>query len=723
MSQFDKDSILNKYNDNPLLKMKKDISNTLPSYNIDNDSNNLSIIRRKRYYSIYNKNFILPKVIEDKNFLSSKILWDNLDYSIMGLLDNIYMYNKEKKSQLNWSSYNNLFNKIKNIVINNDIFYLEIIKREFYNVNRDVILPKAKYDIPDSYINIKNTYKYMNDYLDNKYILKYKLNTKGYFNENENSFNVNIWPNYLGSINERSNNLKDNGEYNESIFKPYYRYMIPILIYQSYKSFMSYLGYNNIFKFNKISFFSKIHWIKSNNLTIFNFVVVRTLLDLLHYNYRSLIRVKPKYYYLNTVRYYGAKIRRLQFNTWIASVKYIKRLRKTPRHFWRRYNKIASLYYGRIVQSAELNTKRKILLPFIIYFEDLLYIIYGKWAILRLWPIKRYYLNSYILAERIMLTLVIRRKKWNAIKQYRKSARKLISIFRWFQIKKSYDYINEYNTRWPHNLINVMNDNHSRHYLNYSQLEFFNDKLEKHQILNTYPIEKNYLKGYLSSVNNHYIHVFYNYLEKLNHWVQPKYLLLNDEGKLDSKIYVRYWLKPLNTYIFTLKQGIDITGIRFRLGGRTGISASNARRFKKFYFFGNLVGARHYNKRRRKTTSLTNPVLRNTIKSNIDYGYSVGVNRNGCITLKIWLSSLFSSDIHELLLHLLRVKYLYTQLINRFYLVHSKLASLKYKWLLYHGNDNVFYIKDDNIVRKKRKSKFTFRSKELKSKLILRNKI
>jgi hypothetical protein len=84
-----------------------------------------------------------------------------------------------------------------------------------------------------------------------------------------------------------------------------------------------------------------------------------------------------------------------------------------------------------------------------------------------------------------------------------------------------------------------------------------------------------------------------------------------------------------------MKQGLDISGVRFRLGGRSAISTSNARRFKKFYFFGNLIGPIHYNKRTRKITSLTNPMLRNTIKSNIDYGYSTGINRNGCITLKV----------------------------------------------------------------------------------------
>jgi hypothetical protein len=84
-----------------------------------------------------------------------------------------------------------------------------------------------------------------------------------------------------------------------------------------------------------------------------------------------------------------------------------------------------------------------------------------------------------------------------------------------------------------------------------------------------------------------------------------------------------------------MKQSTDVTGIKIRLGGRTGISASNARRFKKLYFFGNLIGPRYYNYRTRKTINLTNPNLRNTLKANIDYSYSVGVNRNGSISLKI----------------------------------------------------------------------------------------
>ena len=657
--------------------------------------------KKKKYYSIYNYYFYNSSANNlNKKVNNSKYLWDNLDYSIINIISNIFFKNKKENIQFKLSFFSNLFNKINNIIINSDVLYIDVIKKEFYNVNRDIILYKVKEEIPMNIYTGLYTFKLINNTFNN-----FKLNINNNINKDDNEskdkniLSLNIWPSYSKNK-SGSDCLKYKVEYSENIFKPYYRYMLPLFVYDSYKSFITYIGYNNLISSKKISFFSNVNWIKSNNLIIFNFIIVKTLLDLIQYNYRSLVRVKSKYYYLNTIRYYGSKIRRLHFNTWIASVKYIKRLRKTPKYFWKRYNKLASLYFERIVHNAELNTKRKILLPFVIYFEDLLYVIYGKWSIIRLWPIKRYYLNSYILAERIMIMLIIRRNKWNAVKEYRKSARKLISTFRWFQIKKAYDYINEYNTRWPNSLINIMKDNKSRHYLYYNKLEFYNEKLEKQQMLSTYPIERNYFKNYLSIVNNHYVQTMYNYIEKLSKSISIKHMFLKNEGRIKSQVYVRYWLKPLNTYIFTMKQGIDITGIKFRLGGRTGVSASNARRFKKFYFFGNLIGPRHYNKRTRKVTNLTHPFLRNTIKSNIDYDYNVGVNRNGCITLKVWLSSLFSSDVHELLLYLVRVKYLYNQLISRYYLVHSKYANLNNNWLVQQNNDNYIYFKDHDIKNK-----------------------
>ena len=674
-----KKSLLHYLNKNTLLNINKDYLKLNINRKIINlsfienkENNNISKFKLYNYYSFISHS-------KYKRVINSKILWDNLDYSVIDILNRLFRNYGNSTNKLKLYSYNNLFNKFINISKYSDSLYLEIIKKEFYNINRDVILSKVKHEMP---VNLNNNI-YINsdnDRYDNM-LLKYKSNSIIYPNKNNYELDIKTWSSYKGS-NDIYNNIVFNKEYYVNIFKPYYRYMIPLFIYESYKSFMSFLGYKNLYNKNKISLLSKIRWTKVNNLIIFNFIVVRTLLDLLRYNYRSLIRIKSKYYYLNTVRYYVSKLRRLQFNSWIASIKYIKRLRKTPSNFWRRYNNLASHYYGQIVKSGELDTKRKILLPFIIYFEDLLYMIYNKWAIVRIWPIKKYYLNSYILAERVMFTLVLRRKKWNAVKQYRKAAKKLISIFKWYQIKKTYNYINEYNTRWPNKLINIMQNNKDGYYLNYNKLEYLNTKLEKDQILSVYPIENMYLKTYLSSVNSHYINAFYDYIEKLSRF-DDKFKLLNRMGIIKPRNYSRHWLRPLNTYIFNIKQGLDISGIRFRLSGRSAISASNARRFKKFYFFGNLIGPRHYNKRIRKNTSLTNPVLRNTIKCNIDYSSSIGVNRNGCITLKVWLSSFFSSDVHELLLHLLRLKYLYYQLLNRYYIVPSKLNRLKYKWYKY----------------------------------------
>ena len=683
-SKNKKKSLFDQLNNNILFNINKDniksnlYKNNLNMVSIQNRDNNIN--HRLKGYNYYS--FIRHSKDINKSPINSKVIWDNLDHSVINILNNIFINNTNKINQLKLSSYNNLFNKISNLINNNDSLYLEIIKKEFYTVNRDVVLSKVKYEVPIDIKSTMNNYIYSNNNLFANIILKYNLDNNTNTDKKNNELDINIWSSYTGN-NNKFKNIVFNKEYNVNIFKPYYRYMIPLYIYESYKSFISFLGYKNLFNKNIMSLFFNINWIKVNYLNIFNFLVVRTLLDLLRYNYRSLITVKPKYYYLNTVRYYGGKLRRLQFNTWIASVKYIKKLRKTPTYFWRRYNNLASFYYERIIQSGELDTKRKILLPFVIYFEDLLYMIYGKWAIMRLWPIKKYYLNSYILAERVMFTLVLRRKRWNAIKQYRKAAKKLIYIFKWYQMKKGYDYINEYNTRWPNNLINIMQDNISGYYLNYNKLEFLNTKLEKDQMLSIYPIENMYLKGYLSSVNSHYINTFYDYIKKLVRSDDKFKLLERVGGIIKTRKYVKHWLRPLNTYIFNMKQGLDISGIRFRLGGRSAISSSNARRFKKFYFFGNLIGPRHYNKRTRKITNLTNPMLRNTIKSNIDYGYSTGINRNGCITLKVWLSSFFSSDVHELLLHLLRIKYLYYQLLNRYYLVPSKLNRLKYKWYKY----------------------------------------
>ena len=637
----------------------------------------------KKDINQYNSNILYFKDVN--NIMNSKMLWDKLDYSIINILNNKILLNNFN-SKLKLFTYKSLLNKMKNIINNNNLWYIYLIKKEFYLVNRDVFLSKYIDILPNNNDSLfSKSYKYNNNGYDFKN-LDYKRDTV--------NLGIKVWSKSIR--NKRDANLLHEIGYNNEIFKPYYRYMIPLFIYKSYQSFISYLGYKNRYNKIKTHLFSKFNWTKNSNIIILNFIIVKTLLDLLHYNYRSLIKVKPKYYYLNKLRYYNTKVKRLNFNTWIASVKYIKRLRKTPRLFWLRYHKLASFYYGRIIQNAELDTKRKVLLPFVFYFEDLLFNIYGKWAIIRLWPLKRYYLNSYILAERIMLVILAQGSSTDSILEYRQSARNLINILRWSQVNKAYNYYNENNYRWPNNLIKIMRDgNSSSNCFNYHSLEYFNSKLEKSYILNTYPLYEARLNNYLPSVKFNYILAFKNNIDNIRNWsIKRKFIF--KKGNISSIRYVYYWLRPLNSYLMYIKNHLDISGIKFKLTGRPGVIRSNVRSFSKTYFYGNLLGPRHFNSKTLKTSSLSNPILRGTIKSNLDYNYCTSKSNNGSITLKIWMSSLFSSDIHELLLYLLRIKNLYFELVNRYYLVYSKLTNLKY----YYS-----YSKVNKLVTMKKKTK------------------
>jgi len=691
LSSIKKDIYIN------LIKDKKSIISKL-NENINFKKYKFNLYKReKKYISKNNSNILYIKNI-NKNKINSKKLWDNLDYSIIYSLSNIFLFNKNNKLELKLFSYKTLFNKIKNIINNNNIWYMHLIKKEFYIVNRDVLLSKLIDILPNGNDMLSNSYKYDND--------SYKINILEYKKGTVN-LDINLWSNNI--INERDANLINKIRYNEEIFKPYYKYMIPLFIYKSYKSFIYYLGSKDLFIKIKTPIYSKYNWIYTINYTILNFIIVKTLLDLMHYNYRSLIKIKPKYYYLNKLRYYSTKVKRLNFNTWIASVKYIKRLRKTPRQFWLRYHKLASFYYDRIIQNAELNTKRKVLLPFVFYFEDLLFNIYGKWAIMRLWPIKRHYLNSYILAERIMSVILAQDSSTSSILEYRQSARNLINILRWSQVKKAYYYYNENNSRWPINLIDIMKESSSSHYLNYSTLEFFNSKLEKAYNLNTYPLDKARLNCYLPSVKFNYIYAFNNNINNIKNWY-IKNKLINKKGKMSNIYYVYYWLRPLNSYLMYIKNNLDISGIKFKLTGRPGIIKSNVRSFTKTYFYGNLLGPRHFNSKTLKTTSLSNPLLRGTIKSNIDYAYYTSKSNNGSITLKIWMSSLFSSDIHELLLYLLRIKNLYFELVSRYYLVYSKFSNLKYYYSIKKTNKLIWIRK--KIKKRKKLKKFLYKIKQ-----------
>jgi hypothetical protein len=47
------------------------------------------------------------------------------------------------------------------------------------------------------------------------------------------------------------------------------------------------------------------------------------------------------------------------------------------------------------------------------------------------------------------------------------------------------------------------------------------------------------------------------------------------------------------------------------------------------------------------------------------------------------MSSVISTDVHELLLHLVKIKFLYSQLVNRYYAVNPLINRVKNNYLLF----------------------------------------
>jgi hypothetical protein len=685
-----------------------------------NNKNFYSKIFSKDESLLFNKNKINNKrninpiliIKKEENLNNSKILWDNLDYSIFQLLSK-HLNLSRKGLDILPSQLNSLFNKFNKLKGYNNVWYifyfLSVIKKEFYIINRDVLLTKEIQIIPYSNNIMKSSY-YFNSNLENN-ILSYV-----YGKEN---IDINLWP--LLYSNKRENNLDWKLGYNEKLFKPYYRYLIPYFIFNSYKNFSSSIGLNkllfldkkNIFK-DKNYIMNKLNIFRNNNFILYNFLTVKILLDLLHYNYRSLMKIKIKYYYINKLRLYANKLNRLSINNWVTSFRFIRKLRKTPMNYWLRYHKLGLYYINRIIQNAELDTQRKIFVPFVIYFEDLLFNIYGKWVLIRLWPLKRYFLSSFILAGRVLLLILWRNKQKMRWLNFRRITSKLITGIKLLQIKKAYNfYINNSNP-WPAQLINIMKDKQSFQILNYNNLEFENIKEDRSHFLNTYLSDNKELYSYLSPLNNNYGSDFIKNIKfKLNEsHFNKNYSVVYP--KINNLEFVYYWLRPLKNYILKLNQSFDISGIKFRISGRGGIRRNNLRSTYKNISYGSFLGPRHTTTKFNlpKTITISTPKIRGYLKTHIDYGLKTSKSMNGSLTLKIWISSEISADLHELLLHLVKIKYLYNELINRYYIINPYLNRFRYNYPLLPLDKIIPFSKRKISNRKISKRKISIRKKK-----------
>ena len=634
------------------LVINKNNNNIKDEIKYKNEENNK---KNHMLYSIERSKEIKTKIKQKS--ISSKKLWKKFDKTTVRFLSKYI--NLRKGIRFEDHNFNFVYDKVKNVRKFGNIWYLmyflSVIEREFHNVSKDVLLSKTEQYIPSSGNN--NTYLTDREGLDD--------NSTYTFVYNKGKVKVQFWPSLYPNDREDSIDLKRG--YNEKIFKPYYRSMIPFLFLKYYNTFISYLGCFNVFSnLEKIYIDRNIGENNQNEYpVIYNFVSVKILLDLLHYNYRSLLIFKPKYYYLNKLRLYETKFKKLNINTWKVGIRYIRKLRKTPLSFWYRYHKIASHYYGRVVQNAELDTRRKIFVPFVLYFEDILFSIYGKWAIIRLWPLKKFFLSSYILAGRVILLITWRNKQQVKKSNFIRITNRLIAGVRTLQIKRAYDEYMANISRWPAKLINIMKDGKDAHHLNYNTLEFFVRKEDRTHSLNTFVLNNNNLSLILAPSSD-YITIVNNSLNRMR-----KFLGNNIRRNIINKNQLGfYWLRPLKHYIRKLTRKFDITGVKFKMTGRAGIRRNNLRSMHKASFYGSFISPYHYTVKLLKPQSISLPRTRGYLRSNIDYAFGVSKSKNGSISFKVWLASLFSSDIHELLLYLVQIKDLYTQLVNRYYLVN-----------------------------------------------------
>lgn len=614
---------------------------------------------------------------------NSKILWDKLDYSIIGTLSKHVQMNKNLLLGSNIIQINSLLNEIKRFKGFGNIWYLlyfiNIIKKEFYNVNRDILVSKN--------INVR---PYLLKRYDNTFFNVKK--TIWYYKYKNHKFKIKLSPSFFS--NERENNLNIKYGYNEKLFKPYYRYMIPLFILNSYYTFTYYISNYNPINFILSNLTKKFNNIKHNNIIVFNFLIVKILLDLLHYNYRSWLRVKSKYYYLRKVKLYKRKLYKLTINNWMASIRFLKKLKKTPKNLWLRYHKNAGHFVERVIKNSELNTKRKIFIPFALYIEDILFSIYGKWVIIRLWPLKYYYLSSYMLAKRVIMLLLWRKKRRGRNRKFSISrySLKLIESFRSLEIKKAYSYYVYNASAWPNDLLLKMNNMNKAHSLNYKNLEFFNKKEERFHYLNSYTLMYNNLSNFIPLFNYNYKSIYKDYINFISSIVRK-----NIRPKLTDKYeYAYYWLLPLKNYIMELTKNTDITGIKFKLSGRPSWKRSNNRKVRNTYDHGNRLTPRHLNPKTYKYFSLYTPRLRGYLKSHTESSMSISKSRNGSVSVKVWISSTLSVDVHELLLHLVRIKDLYSQLVNRYYLVNKNILAFNKEKNIKRMNINKYYLINKN---------------------------
>jgi hypothetical protein len=616
----------------------------------------------------------------------SKHLWNILNSSLFNIVLNILDMNNEMKKQREKIDYIKIlpsfntsekFEKIIGNIINRSskediwslIYGLGYLKSEFYKINRDVLISEKKLVLGDESDNLCDSYYFIENYGNinddtrtKNIVTLVSGNGKNIEQKKEENLyypEISFWKREIP--NKRTNNLEYKLGYNGDIFRPYYRYMVPLLIVKTYNTFMTNLGYKKYLKLSNSSSKYDEGMIRNNVYVLFNIVVVKILLDLFNYSYRSLIRTNSNLYFLDKVKYYIGKLKRITYLNWSNTIKRIRSLRKTTNYVMFKYNSLARSFYKQVEYNTGLVTKRDILRPFVFYLEDLLFTIYGKWVIIRIWPLRKFILSSYILTKRIALLI-----QWRGIfssnnNMYKILMLRLISIIKWHYLRKGYDgYLNN-SRKWPSKLLENFKEKKG---LNYTNLEYYDNKQERNYLFNSYVLSTKYSNPlkYLDAKLENFKLIYYN----------RKDFAFEKKKREFTNIFNNLYLGIINNS--------DISGIRFKIEGRTQFSRSNQRSYYKSSVYGTLGTLKYYSKKLLKPVAPFIPLNRGYVKSNVDSNLRVITTKNGNMSVKVWIVSYMSADIEELLLHLVRIKELYLVLsIKNIKFINHNILELR-KW-------------------------------------------
>jgi len=634
-----------------------------------------------------------------------KNLWEKKDSKFFKILD-FFLRNRSRfeskegdsiSNKVFYSLYDNtkLFRGYGNFWY--WFYFSAYVKREFFLVNRDILVTKTFTILPRTENSLNRKFfpglnapcDYDIENIDGKVLGRF-------------------WPSY--NIDKEDNKINTSLFYHSEIFKPYYRYMIPLFILKSFTDLCLRLKeYSLGYVVNLFLWDNKE--IENNAVVLTRFILVKILLDLLKYNYRSLIRLKPKYYFVNRVRAAKQYYTRATLSHWISINRTLAAGILSPNQFWHRFDKLLNFYYSRVVRDAAADSRRKIFVPFVLYFEDLLYINYGKWVLIRLWPLKRFFLSSYILANRVLTLLLWQRDYRKKSMGFTARALQLIRFVKLNEMKSYYGHYIEENNSWPNFIVNKFNDEAKS-----KNRSLLLPGLEKFYIgwgmldrLSTYGRVRKDLHHFFATRYYDYGEVVYNtliYNNKNPNWfVRNKLNVGNiDWWVPDYQELSFYWLRPFNYYLMKLKTQFDISGIQFQFAGKTRHARSNDRSTYKYLYSGEFFGPRHPFKLLQKKIPLNVHFIRGHTKSYIDYARSESTTEGGAVSLKVWLFARYSADVQELMLHLLEIKYLYTYLMNKSYKVDPRLTDIT----TFSNNLDLFDM-TRQLVQKRMTRTFTFK--------------